>query len=203
MMVETETLDVRRSILAIARPIIGAKGFSAVGLTEILAAAKIPKGSFYHYFNSKETFGVDLLDHYFVEYLAELDLILAGPGLPMAERLMAYWRNWRASQASFDCQGKCLAVKLGAEVADLSEPMRLSLQRGTSSIVDRLTMAIEAGVAEGSLAVDEAPRTVAESLYYLWLGASVMTKITRSLHALDTALLTTQRILHLPSSRLV
>ena len=112
---------------------------------------------------------------------------------------MNYWKSWRDSQASFDCQGKCLAVKLGAEVADLSEPMRLSLKRGTSQIIDRLANAIEAGVADGSLFVDNAPRILAESLYQLWLGASVMAKITRSLAPLDTALLTTQHLLHLPA----
>ena len=52
-----EISDVRQNILQAARPIIGAKGFSAVGLTEILAAAKVPKGSFYYYFTSKEAFG--------------------------------------------------------------------------------------------------------------------------------------------------
>lgn len=46
--------EVRQHILNIAKPIMLRKGFSAVGLNEILAAAGIPKGSFYHYFGSKE-----------------------------------------------------------------------------------------------------------------------------------------------------
>ena len=48
--------DVRQHILDTGRSIILGKGFSAVGLNEILATAQVPKGSFYHYFKSKETF---------------------------------------------------------------------------------------------------------------------------------------------------
>lgn len=68
--------DVRRHILDTARPIIGSKGFSAVGLNEILVAAEIPKGSFYHYFASKEAFGEALLEQYFTAYLARIDALL-------------------------------------------------------------------------------------------------------------------------------
>ena len=53
----TESTDIRQHILDTAKPIILGKGFSAVGLSELLAVAGVPKGSFYHYFKSKELFG--------------------------------------------------------------------------------------------------------------------------------------------------
>jgi TetR/AcrR family transcriptional regulator, transcriptional repressor for nem operon len=190
--------DVRENILATGQRIMASKGFSAVGLNEILTAASVPKGSFYHYFGSKDAFGEELLEHYFKDYLAEIDETLRQPDLTMAERLMNYWQQWKENQSFFDCQGKCLAVKLGAEVADLSEPMRLALKRGTSGIINRLKHAIETGVAEGSLSVDDAPDSVAQSLYQLWLGASVMVKIVRTTQPFETALQTTRQILHLP-----
>lgn len=173
------------------------KGFSAVGLNEILTGAGVPKGSFYHYFGSKDAFGEALLDSYFDDYLAEIDATLAQPGLTMAQRLMNYWQAWQQAQSFFDCQGKCLAVKLAAEVADLSEAMRLALKRGTSGIVTRLARAIEAGVAEGSLSIDDDADSTAHSLYQLWLGASVMVKIGRTTEPFETALSTTRGILHL------
>ncbi|SEL18861.1 transcriptional regulator, TetR family, partial [Pseudoxanthomonas sp. GM95] len=43
-----ETLDVREKILATGQRIMGGKGFSAVGLNEVLTSAGVPKGSFYH-----------------------------------------------------------------------------------------------------------------------------------------------------------
>ena len=54
--------DVRQHILDTGRSIILGKGFSAVGLNEILATAQVPKGSFYHYFKSKEVFGEAMVE---------------------------------------------------------------------------------------------------------------------------------------------
>ena len=192
-----DTSDVRQSILENGQRIMAGKGFSAVGLNEVLAAAQVPKGSFYHYFGSKEAFGEEMLKRYFEDYLAELEAILCSPGPTMAQRLMAYWQHWQETQSFSDCQGKCLAVKLGAEVADLSEVMRLALKQGTTAITARLRAAIEAGVAEGSLSVDGDPGRAAQSLYQLWLGASVLTKIARNTQPFEAATVATRLILHL------
>ena len=175
------------------------KGFSAVGLNEILAGAGVPKGSFYHYFASKDAFGEAMLAAYFEDYMADLDEILRRPSLTMAQRLLAYLHHWQETQSFLDCQGKCLAVKLGAEVADLSEAMRAALKHGTSGINQRLKQAIETGVVEGSLSIDGDPGYVSQSLYQLWLGASVMAKIVRSTQPFESAMMTTRQILHLPS----
>ena len=176
------------------------KGFSAVGLNEILTEAKVPKGSFYHYFSSKDAFGEALLSSYFDDYLADMDAALGQSGLSMAQRLLNYFDLWRANQSFLDCQGKCLAVKLAAEVADLSEAMRAVLNGGTSAIIARLAAAIDSGIAEGSLAVDDSPAQVAQSLYQLWLGASVMVKIVRGTAPFDAAMAVTRQLLHLPAS---
>ena len=189
----------RDHLLVVGQRLMASKGYSAVGLTEILSAAGVPKGSFYHYFGSKDAFGKALLESYFEAYLAEIDRTLAKPGLTMARRLMNYFANWQESQSFLDCQGKCLAVKLGAEVADLSEPLRSAMRCGTASIVARLAAAIEAGVAEKSLSIDATSERVAQSLYQLWLGASVMVKIVRSLQPFESAMSTTHQILHVPA----
>ncbi|WLE64049.1 TetR/AcrR family transcriptional regulator [Burkholderia plantarii] len=193
----SQSSDVRDNIIAVGQRLIGAKGFAGVGLNELLSEAGVPKGSFYHYFGSKDAFGVALLESYFDDYLADLDRTLSQPGLNMAERLMDYWRVWRETQSFYDCQGKCLAVKLGAEVADMSETMRATLNRGTAAIVSRLARAIEAGVAEGSLSIGGEARQVAQSLYQLWLGASIMVKIVRNVQPFEMALGTTRQMLHL------
>ncbi len=189
--------DTRRSILDTAQRIMSRKGFAAVGINEVLSAAGVPKGSFYHYFDSKDAFGEAMMQSYFTDYLADMDRILAEPGATSAQRLLNYWQSWRDTQSVDECQGKCLAVKLGAEVADLSESMRLALKDGTTAIVDRLERTIAAGVEDGSLSVNDGARTTAQILYDMWLGASVMAKIHRDIAALDTAMTATRRLLHL------
>jgi TetR/AcrR family transcriptional regulator, transcriptional repressor for nem operon len=189
--------DTRRSILDAAQRIMAHKGFAAVGINEVLSEAGVPKGSFYHYFNSKDSFGEAMMKAYFTDYLADMDRILAQPGLTSAQRLMNYWQNWRETQSVDECQGKCLAVKLGAEVADLSESMRLALKEGTTAIVDRLERIIDSGIGDGSLSIDGDARATAQVLYEMWLGASVMAKIHRDISPLDTTTAITRRLLHL------
>lgn len=187
----------REHILEVAQRVIGKKGYAAVGLTEILTEAKVPKGSFYYYFKSKDAFGEALLKHYFDGYLAEMDDILNSSGKTNAERLMGYWLHWQNVQESFDCQGKCLAVKLGAEVSDLSEAMRLALSAGTAGIINRLAKSIEEGIADGSLAIKNDARELAHTLYQQWLGASLMAKITRNKAPLQNAMAATTVLLNL------
>ncbi len=189
--------DTRRSILDAGQRIMSRKGFSAVGISEVLAAVGVPKGSFYHFFGSKEAFGEAMMRAYFTDYLAEMDRILAEPGLTSAQRLMNYWQNWRETQSLDNCQGKCLAVKLGAEVSDLSELMRLALKEGTTAIVDRLERTITIGLKDGSISVDTTARDTAQVLYDMWLGASVMAKIHRDIGPLDTTIKVTRQLLHL------
>ncbi|MGJ8620722.1 MAG: TetR/AcrR family transcriptional regulator [Methylophilaceae bacterium] len=192
-----ENLDVRQHILETAQQIISRKGYSAVGLNEILTVADVPKGSFYYYFKSKDAFGEAMLQNYFEEYLLNMDSMINVPDKTMAQRLMNYWEYWLMSQESFDCQGKCLAVKLAAEVADLSEAMRLALKAGTTGITDRLKDLITEGIADGSLSIDEDPNKLAQALYQMWLGASLMAKINRNITPMNNAMDTTKMMLHL------
>jgi TetR/AcrR family transcriptional repressor of nem operon len=190
--------SVRRHILDVAKGIILQKGFSAAGLTEILTAADVPKGSFYHYFKSKEAFGEALLDVYFSEYLANLEALLTQPGRPAADRLMSYWDRWTQTQVCQDPDGRCLAVKLGSEVCDLSEAMRLALVTGMDHIIARLAACIRAGAKDGSLPADLDADHTAQTLYEIWLGATLLAKIRRDPTSLDGALAATRQWLRQP-----
>ncbi|WP_447555450.1 TetR/AcrR family transcriptional regulator [Vreelandella sp. EE22] len=195
------TGDVRQRIIHTGHLIIAGRGFSAVGLNEILKAAGVPKGSFYHYFGSKEAYGEALLEDYFTGYLTQLEERLSQPALSNAERLMGYWANWRDTQHHGDPRSKCLAVKLAAEVSDLSERMRQALQRGTERVIARLGLAIEAAVEDDSLpslaSTQGNASELATTLYQLWLGASLRAKITRDQAPLDAALQATYALLNL------
>lgn len=176
--------DVRQHIVDVALPLVLRKGFAALGLAEILGAAGVPKGSFYHYFGSKERFGEAVIASYFESYLARMSEILAGPGLAR-DRLLAYFDDWYASQTGDEGASRCLVVKLGAEVSDLSESLRAGLDRGTHGIVERLARCLEAGAVDGSLPPLKDARATARELYQSWLGAGLLAKITRSHAPLD------------------
>lgn len=193
-----EHTDVRQRILDTGRSIILGKGFSAVGLNEILSTAQVPKGSFYHYFKSKEVFGEALVDSYVLEYLAHVDSLLEDDGAPAAERLMRYWKSWMSTGETETAECNCLVVKISAEVSDMSEAMRVALLRGTNLIIERLAGCIAEGLADGSLSANPDARHTALTLYELWLGAALLSKVRRDRSTLDTAMAATAELLNLP-----
>lgn len=194
---QSERPDTRQHILDCGRQLVAAKGFVGVGLAEILATAGVPKGSFYHYFSSKEVFGAALLDSYFEQYQSRLAALSALPGQTGAQRLLTYFERWIETQQGEDRAEQCLIVKLAAEIADLSDAMRSRMLAGTEGILRQLTEFIAAGQADGSIGNTEAPALLAQFLYQAWLGASLLAKLRREPNAFDTVMQRTRILLQL------
>jgi len=191
--VKTKIEDTRQQILETAKSIILGKGFAAVGLNEILITASVPKGSFYHYFKSKEQFGNALLEDYFAGYINMLESQLRDDGTPAVKRLMSYFQHWLDSQLSDTTEDKCLVVKLSAEVTDLSESMRRTLNEGTGKVIARISKAIEEAVDSKELVISTNADALAQELYYMWVGATLLTKVSHTRDALECAMQATRK----------
>ncbi|MPT48797.1 MAG: TetR family transcriptional regulator [Sphingobium sp.] len=187
----------RLKLLETGHALVLSKGFAALGLQELLTAAAVPKGSFYHYFPSKEAFGTALLQHYVEDYAARLDALLAQPGSGR-DRLLRYWNAWIASPDDPSASGwseECLVVKLAAEVADLSEDMRQVLETGVTRLMARIAGLIEEARSDGSLPKGADPAALAQVLYQMWLGAALLAKLTRTALPMQNALFATEVLL--------
>lgn len=193
----SERPDTRQHILACGQQLIAAKGFVAVGLAEILTTAKVPKGSFYHYFASKEAFGVALLESYEASYLNRLAALNVRPGLKGAQRLLTYFERWAETQRGDDAAEYCLIVKLSAEVADLSEAMRARMLSATDAVLRELAGHVSAGQADGSIGNPQDAAALAQWLYEAWLGASLLAKLRRDDSAFAGAMEKTRELLQL------
>ncbi|SHK49679.1 transcriptional regulator, TetR family [Shimia gijangensis] len=170
-----------------------------MGLNELLKSASVPKGSFYHYFSSKEDFGSQLLEQYLTQYLLRLDEILSVDGPDARARLMHYWSLWISTQTSGDACAQCLIVKIGAEISDVSDEMRSILERGTRQIGARLSQAIVDGQADHSISYTVQPALLGLALYEMWLGASLIAKLSRTRDPFLNAMKTTELMLPPPS----
>jgi TetR/AcrR family transcriptional regulator, transcriptional repressor for nem operon len=59
LMIKTQPAsETRAKLLDAARDVIRAKGYAGSTVDDICAAAGVTKGSFFHYFDSKETLGI-------------------------------------------------------------------------------------------------------------------------------------------------
>ncbi|WP_299494192.1 TetR/AcrR family transcriptional regulator [uncultured Shewanella sp.] len=174
--------------------LISQKGFTHVGLSQILKFANVPKGSFYHYFSSKEQFGESVIQEHFKHYLDSIDNLFNATNKNGYQKLISYWQQWENTQTQSHHSQQCLVVKLSAEVADLSEPMRLALKTGANEIIKRITDCVQAGIEDGSIKPIK-PSSTAETLYQMWLGASLLNKLYRDGSAINNAMERTQQLL--------
>lgn len=185
---KTRHENTKEHLLETGRQILACQGFGSVGLSTLLKAAGVPKGSFYHYFKSKEQFGEALLTSYFSQHLSEMDSIFSVQGKDGRSLLMEYFDRWQENY------GGCLVIKLGAEVADLSDAMRLTLKAGTDRVVSRLAVAIDAAISDGSLPQQDS-QALAANLYQLWLGAGLLSKLNRDQFHMGHTMQLTRRLL--------
>lgn len=178
------------------------RGFTGMGLSELLKTAEVPKGSFYHYFRSKEAFGVAMLERHYAAYHQRLtELLQSGEG-NYRDRILAYYQQTLNQFCQHGTISGCLTVKLSAEVCDLSEDMRSAMDKGARGVIALLSQALENGRENHCLTFCGEPLQQAQVLYALWLGANLQAKISRSFEPLENALAHVKTLLRrLPFSR--
>lgn len=179
MTVERST---KERILDAARTIMLEKGFHAVGLNEILKSEQIPKGSFYHHFESKEQFGVEMLRHYVSDASAykRRMLLSSEPEANPRLRLITYLESMIAGFMANEGKCPCLVVKLASEVSDFSESMRAVLADGYQEWIGITEATIREGLEKGALRCEVDPRIAAMVIGDLWTGAMQRASVERN-----------------------
>jgi len=172
----------RERILDAAEEIMLERSFHSVGLNQILKAVGVPKGSFYHYFDSKEQFGVEMLKHYVAatsEAKREGLLVREEEPHPV-HRLVAYLE--RAVTALEETPGRfpCLVLKLASEIADHCEPMRRELARGLEEWIAIFREVLDEARKAGLLPGDLDTMAEAQMIYDLWAGSVQRSVVNRS-----------------------
>jgi TetR/AcrR family transcriptional repressor of nem operon len=165
--------------------LIHREGFTRTGVAAIAASSGAPKGSFYNHFESKDAFGVAVLDKYFEEVHAELQEALDGAHGTLLDRIRGYFALQRAGGAAEGFARGCLIGNFSAEVSPASPVIRAHLRdlldQWTAAIATVIEQAQDAGQARTSMA----PATLAALLIDSWQGALLRAKVTHAADSID------------------
>src|SRR3954463_16066161 len=83
----------KSTLLDAGKQVFLEKGYNNAGIEAILQAAGVPKGSFYYYFESKEDFGLQVINRFGESIHGDLDLALGDTtGSPLG-RFRAYFQS--------------------------------------------------------------------------------------------------------------
>jgi TetR/AcrR family transcriptional repressor of nem operon len=172
-------------ILRTGAEVIHLKGFNHTGLQEILSAAKVPKGSFYNYFKSKEDFGLQVVDYLIGQFSQFSKDMLGDTSIPPLERIrkMLDWFKDLFRSTEYTCG--CPIGNLAQEMGDLSPAFRERLEVAMDAMADAYARILTEAQAAGEISKNLDPRETALFIVSSWHGALIRMKIVKSLEPLD------------------
>jgi TetR/AcrR family transcriptional regulator, transcriptional repressor for nem operon len=172
--------DTRGELIAAGMQLFAIQGYNATGLDAVLKRAAAPKGSFYHFFGSKEEFGLAVIEEFSGRFLARLDVLLSDPALTPLNRLRNFLERGEAQLAQHQCTVGCLIGDLGQELAASNEPLRARLEKIMSSWRERFATCISEAQQAGELPASFDPHLIAGFILSGWEGAVLSAKVMRS-----------------------
>jgi TetR/AcrR family transcriptional repressor of nem operon len=145
----------------------------------------MPKGSFYHYFESKEAFGLELIDAYAEYFARKLDRWLDNSARAPLQRLRDFIADARSGMARHGYRRGCLVGNLGQEMGVLPEPFRNRLAAVFQDWEARTARCLSAAQKAGEIGRGIDCVRLAHFFWIGWEGAVLRTKLERSPEALD------------------
>jgi TetR/AcrR family transcriptional regulator, transcriptional repressor for nem operon len=181
------TSDDRGRILAAAQSLIELRGYSALGVAEICKAAGVPKGSFYHFFESKEALALAVIDEHWARQRQDWTRILGSEAEPL-ERLRqlfeATQEGQRAGQQSCGTVSGCMFGNLTLEMSNQTEAIRERLQQIFGAQVDMVAAVVSEALDRGQVTVAD-PREAAASIVAQLEGHVLFAKLYNNTQRLD------------------
>lgn len=155
-------------------------GYRGTGVQDILQAAGVPKGSFYHFFSTKEALGLEALHGYFAEHRRVLDQFLGDLSKPPLERLRGYFDSLACSFEESGWTTGCLIGHLSQELAGENDAFRDAIAEIYEEWRGRIADCLREAQAAGELDRESDPVALADFALHGWEGAIQHMKVARS-----------------------
>jgi TetR/AcrR family transcriptional repressor of nem operon len=179
-------LDKRDLILAKGSEVMTRRGYHGTGVMEIVQAAGIPKGSFYHYFASKEDFALQALEFVYQPRLLRYTEALGNPALSPRARILGYYRELLAHFSRQEQpEYHCFIGSLSFEMSEVLPAIGAEVERIQQASVDILRDCLEQARAAGELGAEEDCDNLATFIANAWQGVLARLKVGRSLQPLE------------------
>lgn len=178
--------DAREALVRAGMELLTMQGFTATGLDAMLKRVGVPKGSFYHYFASKEAFGREVIDAYDAYFRSMLERSLRDDDrrAPLA-RLRAFVDDAKAGMARHAYTRGCLVGNLGQELGALPDGYRERLADVLQGWQDRVADCLRAAQRHGELSKKADCDALAAFFWIGWEGAVLRARLVAHASPLD------------------
>jgi TetR/AcrR family transcriptional repressor of nem operon len=126
-------LDTREKLVRTAERLMLRDGYSATRVDDVIREAKLSKGSFYHFFETKEALGLAALERYFADRVSRLaDGAYAAEADPK-RRALGFLEHASGIVVELWKDG-CLLANLAADAAGSSRVVAKALEKRTGEL---------------------------------------------------------------------
>jgi TetR/AcrR family transcriptional repressor of nem operon len=177
--------ETRERLIRCGIEILTEKGFASTGIDQILKQVGIPKGSFYHYFASKDEFGSAVIQGYAAYFAAKLDRWLLNPDRAPLDRIQDFIDDAKQGMQRHEFQRGCLVGNMGQEMGGYHEQFRNQLELVFIDWQSRLEACLIDARNAGQIAQDTDCAALSAFFWTGWEGAILRAKLVRSTAPMD------------------
>lgn len=164
------TTNTKQRILASARELIHSRSYADVGVAAICTHAGVKKGSFYHFYPSKQELTLEVLDTFYVsmkENIIDQAFIADIPPLSRLIRLtnMAYEFQKKIKKETSQILG-CPFGNLATELATQDEPIRRKIDHIFGKLKSQISNVLQEALTAGDIHQIDVDATAQAMLAY-------------------------------------
>lgn len=169
----------RKALMRAGLVYLTERGYSSVGVDEILRASGVAKGSFYYHFGSKAAFGSALIDAYHDYFAAKLASWFERADLAPFDRLRGFIADAELGMAQHGFRRGCLIGNLGQEMAALPQEFSERLIAVLEDWQRRTAVCLRLAQEAGQIPGHHDPDGLATFFWIGWEGAVLRAKLER------------------------
>ncbi len=175
----------RERLIRAGVEVLTEKGLANTGIDEVLKKVGVPKGSFYHYFTSKDAFGLELIDNYATFFAHKLDRWLLNEDRSPLSRLQDFVDDAKEGMTRFEFKRGCLIGNLGQELGALNDNYRQPLEDVFVDWQNRVAACLEKAQQADEIAPNTNCSKLAAFFWIGWEGAVLRSKLVKNTTPID------------------
>ncbi len=170
----------KEDILNVGFDVFRRNGYHSVGINQILKESNISKGSFYNYFESKEDFALQVINHYGISNCKWIQSFLEEFQGSALEKLKAFYNTLMDMNEKDDYSGGCLINNISMEVGRNNDILGFEANDHFTHWLQVLAKFVAQGQKDGEIKTVYSPLEIAEYLHAGFYGVLSRTKVTRN-----------------------
>ncbi|MCH7974746.1 MAG: TetR family transcriptional regulator C-terminal domain-containing protein [Bacteroidetes bacterium] len=171
------------NILEKGHEIIRQKGYNKTGVEEIIKACKIPKGSFYNFFESKEDFGIKALNYYTEKQYQFIKGYLTNKKIKPINRLKKLYKSMTDINKEENFAYGCLIGNMTQEMAGISDGIIDEANKDLKKIRDLVKDCIEEAQRSGEIRNDFSANDLSVYVQNNFYGAQLKAKAEKDINS--------------------